>query len=225
MDYKLQVKAVTHYFDTNSILSGCSISCNTGEVIGILGRNGSGKSTLFKILFGTLKPAYMEFCVNNRPIKAGDKLNQFIGYHPQEIMQPKGLKVKDLITIYIQNTEGRDKVYYSKGVDDMLNKNVRSLSLGQQRYLQFILLLNLPHHFLLLDEPFSMIEPLYKDLIKQKILEYKLKKGFIITDHYYLDVLEISDSIQLIKDGRIIAIENIEALKELGYLSQQSVVI
>jgi ABC-type multidrug transport system ATPase subunit len=225
MEYNLYVKTVTHYFGDKTILADCSFECKTGQVLGVFGRNGSGKSTLFKILFGMLKPVDMELYLDNNRCKADYKLSKFIGYHPQEIMLPKELKVKDLITIYIQNGELQNKVYYSEGINDMLNKQVNELSLGQQRYLQFILLLNLNHHFLLLDEPFSMVEPLYKDLIKEKILEYKSHKGFIITDHYYLDVLAIADSVRLIKDGKMIAIENVNALKELGYLSERSVII
>lgn len=225
MENRLQVKTVTHQYGNNVILSDCSLECRTGEVIGILGRNGTGKSTLFKILFGTLKPVHLELYLNNQLVKAKQKSNQFIGYHPQEIMLPKGLKVKDLIAIYIPGAENQHKVYYSSGIYDMLNKEIRTLSLGQQRYLQFTLLLNLKHHFVLLDEPFSMVEPLYKELIKEKIIEYKPQKGFIITDHYYLDVLEIADHIKLIKDGKIISVLDVEELKQLGYLSQQSVVI
>jgi len=65
-----------------------------------------------------------------------------------------------------------------------------------------LLVINLDQPFILLDEPFWMVEPLYKDLIKQKIIEYKTSKGFLITDHYYLDVLEIADKVNLIKMAR-----------------------
>ncbi len=205
------------------MLSQCSIECKTGEVIGIFGRNGSGKSTLFKILFGTLKPDQLTLYLDGYLWKENSGLNAFIGYHPQEIMLPKSLKVKDLIPIYIRDAENQNKVYYTQGIHDMLIKKVGGLSLGQQRYLQFILVLNLNHHFILLDEPFSMVEPLYRDLIKQKLIEYKPHKGYIITDHYYLDVLEVSDKVNLIKNGEIIPISNVEDLKVFDYLSDQSI--
>ncbi len=126
--------------------------------------------------------------------------------------------------MYITSQGNQDKVFYTPGINDMLNKEVGILSIGQQRYLQLILLLNLNHHFLLLDEPFSMVEPLYRELIKEKLIEYKSSKGFIITDHYYLDVLEITDKINLIKDAQIIPIASIEELRMLEYLSDQSIV-
>jgi len=224
MVHTLQVKSITHSFGKRNILSQCSIECKTGEVIGIFGRNGSGKSTIFKILFGTLKPDQLTLYLDGYLWKGNSGLNAFIGYHPQEIMLPKSLKVKDLIPIYIRDAENQNKVYYIQGIHDMLTKKVGDLSPGQQRYLQFILLLNLNHHFILLDEPFSMVEPLYKDLIKQKLIEYKPHKGYIITDHYYLDVLEVSDKINLIKNGKIIPISNVEELKDFDYLSNQSII-
>ncbi len=225
MEHTLYVKSITHSYGNTSVLADASIQCKTGEVIGIFGRNGSGKSTLFKILFGTLKPDHLSLYLDGNLSEENAKPNAFIGYHPQEIMLPQNSKVRDLILIYIRNAESQNKVYYAPGIHDMLTRKVRNLSLGQQRYLQFILLLNLNHHFILLDEPFSMIEPLYKNLIKEQIIENKALKGFIITDHYYLDVLEISDKITLIKNGEIVTILDVEELKALEYLSEQSIVL
>jgi ABC-type multidrug transport system ATPase subunit len=222
MEHKLKVKSITHSYGNRNILSQSSIECKTGEIIGLLGRNGSGKSTLFKILFGTLKPDQIDVCLNDLPWLTNIDLNA-IGYHPQEVMLPKGLRVGNLISMYVKNPESQNKVFYTQGINDMLKKEVGALSLGQQRYLQFILLLNLDHHFVLLDEPFSMVEPLYRNLIKEKLIEYKSHKGFIITDHYYLDVLEVADQIKLIKNGEIISIPSIEELKTCEYLPDQSI--
>ena len=98
----------------------------------------------------------------------------------------------------------------------MTKKRINQLSSGQQRYLQLLLLLNLDHSFILLDEPFSMIEPLYKDLIKEKLEEYRGNKGFIVTDHYYRDVLDISDKTHLLRDGILIPIEKNTDLVDWG---------
>jgi ABC-type multidrug transport system ATPase subunit len=225
MEHVLQVISVTQNFGNRNILSQTGIECKTGEVIAIFGKNGTGKSTLFKILFGTLKPDHIEIYLDHHLCVKKSDFNTVIAYHPQEIMLPKSLKVKDLISIYIQNAEKQNKVYYSPGINDMQNLRVRNLSLGQLRYLQLLLVLNLDHHFILLDEPFSMVEPLYKNLIKEKLIEYKSHKGFLITDHYYLDVLEIADKINLMKDGKIIPISKAEDLITLEYLSDQSFVV
>jgi lipopolysaccharide export system ATP-binding protein len=224
MEHVLQVKSVTQNFGDRTILSQTGIECKTGEVIAVFGRNGTGKSTLFKILFGSLKPDHIEVHLDNQLCIKNAAFNKVIAYHPQEVMLPRGPKVKDLISIYIQDKRKQNKVFSSAGISDMLHLRVRNLSLGQQRYLQFLLVLNLDHHFVLLDEPFSMIEPLYKDLIKEKLIEYKLHKGFIITDHYYLDVLEVADKINVIIDQKIMPVSDTKDLISLGYLFDQSIV-
>jgi len=225
MDHLLQVKSITKSFANRTVLDQTSIELKTGEIAALLGRNGSGKSTLFKILFGTLKADHAEINLNNQLCLKNADFNRLIAYHPQEIMLPKDLKVKQLISIYIANPEKQNKIYYSAGVNDMQNLKVRNLSLGQQRYLQFLLVLNLEHPFVLLDEPFSMVEPLYKNLIKEKLIEYKSHKGFLITDHYYMDILEVADKVNLIKDGKIMPISKAEDLITLEYRSNQSFVV
>lgn len=224
MEHTLQVKSLSHCFTHREIFSQTSVECKTGEVLGILGRNGTGKSTLFKILFGTLKPNNIALYFDGNLIRCRADFNSFIGYHPQEIMLPKGLKVEDLISIYIKNKDKQDRIFEAQGIHHIQKERVRNLSLGQQRYLQFLLILNLDRHFILLDEPFSMVEPLYKDLIKEKLIEHKSQKGFIITDHYYIDILDASDKLCLIKDEKIIPIAKSADLVIHGYLSSQSII-
>ena len=74
------------------------------------------------------------------------------------------------------------------------------------------------HPFLLLDEPFSMVEPLYKEEIKGLLEEIKLFKGMIITDHYYHDVFEVSSQNYVLKEGSLTAVFSEEDLKKYNYL-------
>jgi len=115
----------------------------------------------------------------------------------------------------------QNMLFYNQRINKIETQKVGVLSIGEQRFLQFLLLLNLDHYFLLLDEPFSMVEPLYKDLIKEKIEEYKHHKGFIITDHYYLDVLQVSTIKKVIKNGAMKTIINDTDLIDSGYLSDR----
>jgi len=225
MVHSLSIKHLSHSFGKRNILSDVSIELKTGEIIAVFGRNGSGKSTIFKILFGTLKPGSVEIYFDNQLLSTTHHLNTQVAYHPQEIMLPKDLRVSSLIALYSKSTEQQDKIFYAPGIHDMHDKRIYALSLGQQRYLQFLLVLNLDQPFIILDEPFSMVEPLYKNLIKEKILAYKVSKGFLITDHYYLDVLEIADKVKLLKNGKMVAIDKNEELVELEYLSEQSILI
>ena len=75
----------------------------------------------------------------------------------------------------------------------------------------------------MLDDPFSMIEPLYKEQIKKTLEALRTKKGIIITDHYYKDVFEISTRNLLIKEGKSYPINSLEDLRKQGYLSKDSI--
>ncbi len=219
MEHTLNVKSVIHSFGKRQILSDISFTCKTGDVIGIFGRNGTGKSTLLKILFGTLLPNKSEFYLNNEISSAKIPLNKFIAYHHQEVFLPKNTTVRNLIPLYISDGERQNKLFYDPRINKIENLKVGVLAIGEQRFLQFLLILNLDHQFVLLDEPFSMVEPLYKDLIKEKIEQYKVKKGFIITDHYYVDVLQVANIKKVIKDGVMKDVIKDTDLIDFGYLS------
>ena len=104
------------------------------------------------------------------------------------------------------------------GVHHMEATRVGNLSLGEQRYLQFLLVIHLNHPFVLLDEPFSMVEPMYREIIKEKIRELQRIKAFIITDHYYKDVLDIATKKLLMESGKISLINDEHDLATGGYL-------
>ncbi len=91
--------------------------------------------------------------------------------------------------------------------------------MGQLRYLETLLVGSLDHPFIMLDEPFSMLEPLYKELLKELLRNLSPTKGIIITDHYYHDVMDITNANFLIKDGNKIEVSEKFDLVKNGYLS------
>ncbi len=166
-----------------------------------------------------MHPIQSEFYLDNKIVTDKIALNKFIAYHHQEVFLPKTTTVRNLIPLYIPDGEKQNKLFYDKRINKIENQKVGVLSIGEQRFLQFLLILNLDHYFVLLDEPFSMVEPLYKDLIKEKIEEYKKQKGFIITDHYYVDVLQVANIKKVIKDGEMKNVTKDTDLIDFGYLS------
>jgi ABC-type multidrug transport system ATPase subunit len=215
----LEVKSVCHSFGTKPVLSDVTFECRTGDITAIFGRNGSGKSTLFKILFGSLEADNSVIYINGKGGNGRTHLNRLIGLHHQEVFLPVDLKVRSVISLFLQDGEIQNKIFYDPLIARIENQIVSSLSLGEQRYLQFLLMLNASHYFLLLDEPFTMVEPLYRDKIKEKILEYKHKKGFIISDHYYQDVVQIAEKLLVLNDGILRHIEQVSDLVKSGYLN------
>lgn len=218
----LQVKNIEKSFGKNIILKDVSMTCQKGEILGIFGRNGTGKSSLMKIIFGILKHDKGTIEIDQKSYYQNEIIpNQEISYLPQDTFLPKNIKVRNIIPFFFQDGCDQDKIFYSKGVGNFTQRKIKELSLGQLRYLEILLIGHLNHSYMLLDEPFSMIEPIYKDFIKELLLKLKNQKGIILTDHYYSDVLEISDKNYLIKDGSILKIQNKNDLIKSEYLNKK----
>jgi ABC-type multidrug transport system ATPase subunit len=217
---KLRVNCVKKSFGKRHILTDISFECRTGEIMGVFGRNGSGKSTLLKILFGTIQADAVQVFINEKAIEVGKVIvNKQMAYLPQEGFLPKDMKVREVIPLLFNDGCAQNKIFYAPRIAVLDKKKVGTLSHGELRYLEILLIAHLEHPFLLMDEPFSMIEPLYKDIIKELLLSLKEKKGIIITDHYYTDVLQIADKNLYIKNGISYEIAGKEDLAKHGYTS------
>jgi ABC-type multidrug transport system ATPase subunit len=216
----LKVENISKCYDKKSILNDISFECNTNEVLAFFGRNGSGKSTLLELIYGTIKADSIKIMINGETINPSKVISSNkIAYLPQTSFLPKNLKVSEVITMYFKNGYEQDKIFYSPRINEIQSKKTGSLSLGELRYLEIILISNLNHQFLMLDEPFSMVEPLYIELIKELFKSLKKEKGIILTDHYYSDTLEIADHLFLIKNNKKIIINHRADLITNGYLN------
>ena len=210
---------ISKSFGNKKVLKEVSFTLETGEILGLFGRNGSGKSTLLKMLFGNIKADAISVEINNQALKVSAVIpKQLIGYLPQHPFLPKQTKVRDVIIMFHPNEKEQDTVFYDSHIATMTHKRTSELSLGELKYFEVVLLSQLPHPFLMLDEPFSMLEPLHKEKLKASLLDIKKTKGIIITDHYYNDVLEIATKGIVLKDGIGYEVYNEEDLKEFEYL-------
>lgn len=221
---ELIVNKLSKKFKKRIILTDISLRIKTGEILGIFGRNGCGKTTLLKILFGTLASDDENILIDNEcfnPSRNIELMN--ISYLPQDSFLPKDLKVRDVIPMCYKDGDAQDKIFYDPRIAKFERQKIGTLSLGERRYFEIILISRLPHQFLLLDEPFSMVEPLYQDSIKELLFQLKKEKGILITDHYYRNVLEVSDRKMCIKDGKAIEIENETDLIKNGYLPESRI--
>jgi len=219
---ELKVEHLSKRFGSNQVLNDISICSRTNEIIGVFGRNGSGKSTMLKCIFGTLKADTITMDIDGVNINPSEVIpSGKIGYLPQDSFLPKNTKVKNVIPMYFSNKKRQDNVFYAPGINRIVNKSIKNLSFGELRYFELVLVSFLDHPFLFLDEPFSMIEPLYKNLIRDFLINLKQEKGIILTDHYYRDVLAVTDINILIKDSKTIEIKNKSDLVNQGYLKRQ----
>lgn len=206
-------------FGKKNILVDISFDLTKGEILGLFGKNGSGKSTLLKILFGTLKADAIDLRLNGQPLLPKSIIaEQHIGYLPQDSFLPKHLKVRDIIPLFYEDGTRQDIIFRAPFIEKIATRKAGTLSMGELRYLELLLVANLNHPFLMLDEPFSMIEPLYKERIKEFLISLKAKKGIILTDHYYTDVLDVSTKNIVIAEGVSSVVESVEDLKKRGYI-------
>jgi ABC-type multidrug transport system ATPase subunit len=217
----LHVDSVTKSFGLNQILTDVFISCEKGEVIGLLGRNGSGKSTLLKIIFGSLKADHKFVMVNGKQLSNLYSNIDIIQYLPQDSFLPKHVKIIDIVKAFCENKQA-DAMLKLDLVKPHLRKKSGELSGGEQRIIEILLMIYSEAEYLLFDEPFNGLGPLHIEIIKDLIKVHSGRKGFIVTDHDYRNVLDISSKTILMYDGGTKIIKDKNDLVQWGYLSSSS---
>ncbi|MEM9675679.1 MAG: ATP-binding cassette domain-containing protein [Bacteroidota bacterium] len=214
---QLYADSIIKSFGNKQVLTDVFVSCQPGEIIGLLGRNGSGKSTLLKILFGSLAADRKMVKVDNKIINNISDNNRQISYLPQDSYLPSHLRISTIISM-VCNPEHATKVSNHRLIKPHLNKRSGQLSSGELRILEILLTVYTKSKFALLDEPFNGVAPVYKDEVKGVVQRQSKTKGFIITDHDYRNVLDIATKIILIHDGGTRIMENTDELIAWGYL-------
>lgn len=224
MKQQLDISGIQKHFGKKMVLDNAGLSVETSDIVGLFGRNGCGKSTFLKILFGTEKAQEAVLKLNGNTTKSSTIIaEQIVGYLPQHNFVPMHLKLRNIVPMFLEDGEAQDKLFYSYDMHKLANVAAGKLSHGELRYFEFLLLAYSSHPFLLLDEPFSMVEPLYKTRIQEVLLELKKSKGIVITDHYYKDVLNVTTKQYILKDGKFIPVLNEDQLRENEYLPNKQI--
>lgn len=194
MSSLLEADSIRKSFGDKQVLTDVAIKCRPGDIIGLLGRNGSGKSTLMKIIFGTLFTDYKFIRINDRVLSQPFKSKHTISYLPQDNFLPKNITVEKVVEIYSENSN-QAKFLDDEVLSKVTRTKIGNLSGGESRYLEVKLLLNLESDFILLDEPFNGISPLHVESVSKMIRDISTKKGIILTDHDYRNVLDVANKI------------------------------
>lgn len=213
---KIHIDSITKSFGERDILKDIYLSCKTGNISGLLGRNGSGKSTLFQIIFGSIKGDTQYIKLNNKILQNQFDRKDRIAYLPQYSFLPRNIKIKNLIYLFCDK-ENSTKISQSRFIQPFLNETPNTLSGGELRIVEVLLIIYSKAEFILLDEPFHSLSPKAVAEIKT-IIKQQTDKGFIISDHQYHDVLDISDDIFLLSDGHLKPIKDLTELKRFNYL-------
>ncbi|HLD83158.1 MAG TPA: LPS export ABC transporter ATP-binding protein [Candidatus Omnitrophota bacterium] len=212
----LEVKELSKAYDGREVVKGVDISVKRGEIVGLLGPNGAGKTTTFYMIVGVIPPrsgkiVFDNYDITNLPIHERSRYG--IGYLSQEASVFRKLSVEENImaileTLPIGRSERRKRL---KGLLEELNiahlaKNkAYTLSGGERRRLEITRALVTNPSFILLDEPFSGIDPIVVNEAQEIIKELRDKGlGILLTDHNVRETLSITDRAYLIADGRIL---------------------
>lgn len=193
-----------------------SIKLGLHEIVGLLGPNGAGKTTTFNIVVGLTKPTAGEIWCNNRNISRWPiyKRARFgIGYLPQEASVFRKLTVEDNLRAILESLdlsrEEQDRrleqLLQGLRIDHLRHQKASSLSGGERRRVEITRTLITSPSFLLLDEPFSGIDPIAVLDIRTIITQLKnIGIGVLLTDHNVRETLKVTDRAYIVESGRIL---------------------
>ena len=206
---RLELKNIDKAFGDKQVLKGVSFTAESGKAFGLLGRNGAGKTTSIRILMDVFKANAGEVLIDGKPI---DYKKIQIGYLPEERgLYPKKIIIDQLS--YFAQLKGMTKKDAVVAVDAWLerlgmteyrNKRLDTLSKGNQQKIQLVTALAHNPDIVILDEPFSGLDPVNAMLLKDVVKE-QIAKGRIVlfSSHQMSYIEEFCDSIAIINAGKV----------------------
>ena len=217
---KLEVKNVSLKINGKKIVDDVSLSVTPGEIVGLLGPNGAGKTSTFNLVVGNLKPNKGDIFINNKLISKFSlpmRSEMGLGYLPQEPSIFRDLTVRDNINIALQNSKlsksfirsRRENIINEFNLNKFVDNYGYQLSGGERRRCEIARALSVGRNgpkYLLLDEPFSGIDPLAVNDLKSLIINLSNNGvGILITDHNVRETLSITKKSYVLTEGKLLA--------------------
>lgn len=215
----LEADGIQLQFGNRIILSDVYLSCTRGSILGLLGRNGSGKSCLLQAIFGT-QSCEKSIRINRVSCNEAYKDPSLISYLPQFHFIPNSLTLKDIFEIYALDFLGFERYFPTFNIP--MSQTFRNLSGGEKRLIEIYIIIESCAKFALLDEPFTFLNPIQIASVKLYIQSKKTSKGFIITDHLYKHILDISDTNYVLTNGKTHLVKQFSDFERLGYISMEN---
>lgn len=212
----IQATGLVKQYGTRTVVNGVSINVRCGEIVGLLGPNGAGKTTTFYMLVGLVKPnegvvSFRGINVTRTPVYRRARMG--IGYLAQEASIFRKLTVEENVLAIletlnlskIQRKERAEELLASLGLTKVTKQRAYTLSGGERRKLEIARALVRSPAILMLDEPFSGVDPLAVHDIQEIVRGLRDKGlGIIVTDHNVRETLSIVDRAYLVYDGQIL---------------------
>ena len=217
----LEVKNLSKYFGIKKAVDNVSFRVEDGHILGVLGKNGAGKSTIFRMILNILEPDEGEVIYNGKKIDYS--ISDKIGYLPEV-----GSLI-DSYTVYEQCMYyGKMKSMKSEDIKNNMfelleqfviveyaNMKIKELSKGNKQKIQFIISLLHNPELLILDEPFSGLDPVSVEYFKKIILELKNQgKTIIFSSHIMSQVEMLCEEVLIIDSGKVVLNCNLEEIKQ-----------
>ncbi len=216
----LKIENLSKCYGDFKALNHISFEAGKGEILGILGRNGAGKTTTIKSIMGIVEPEEGNITFAGEDIR---KTKRSIGYLPEERGLYVNARVKDQLLYFamLNRVEKKSaleeikKLLQEFEIPEYLNKKVKTLSKGNKQKIQLISAILHKPEIVILDEPFSGLDPVNIELFKSTVL--KLKKNgttILFSSHRMEDVEELCDRIVMLNKGNIVENDSVSGLIE-----------
>lgn len=214
----IELKEVTKYYGKWRGIENLNLSVKEGDIFGFIGPNGAGKSTTIRILMNFIFPSSGDVKMLGKDVtKYSEELKKNIGYMPSDVSFYRTLKVKDLLnySYKLHNVKDKNRIKDIANVFDLdLNKRFEDLSLGNKKKVSIVQSLLHRPKILILDEPTGGLDP----LVQKTFFEYlrnENDKGVTIffSSHTLSEVQKMCKNVGIIKDGKIIQVENIQSIR------------
>jgi ABC-2 type transport system ATP-binding protein len=222
MDPLLSLQHLKKYYATQKAVDDISFDIQKGSIFGLLGPNGAGKTTLLRMITGIFYPDEGNIMLDGEPFNPAEDISK-IGYMPEERGMYKKMKIGEQALYLAQlkgmpKSEALEKIKYwfeKLEMESWWNKKVEDLSKGMSQKLQFVITVLHEPKLIILDEPFSGLDPVNANLIKDEI--HALAKSgatIIFSTHRMEQVEEICDHIVLVNLGKKILDGTVSEIKQ-----------
>jgi ABC-type multidrug transport system ATPase subunit len=214
----LEADGIKVSFDGRQVLTDVYLRVQTGQIVGLLGRNGTGKSTLLQTVFGARAVPDASVRVNSRRVVPAFQTLGLLNYLPQVPLLPQHLSLRHAARLL-----GVDLNHATANFPELhaqLDGRLSELSGGTARLVQVLMLLHANTAFSLFDEPFTGIMPVHLESLAAEMRQATQRKGILLSDHRYAEVLALCDVVYLLHQGRLLKLgkDPRSELQDYGYL-------
>lgn len=212
----LEAKNLVKRYGGRAVVNGVSLSVNAREIVGLLGPNGAGKTTTFRMIMGIIRPDDGKILLDGVDVTKRtltQRARQGIGYLSQEPSIFRRLTIEQNVMVVLENMpmtaqqreERCRQLLMQAELTHLEGRRAETLSGGEKRRLEICRALAAQPRILLLDEPFSGVDPIAVSELQEIILSLKRHHlGILITDHSVRETLEVTDRAYIVNDGSIL---------------------